>query len=59
MARYDGHRSGLNLKLTNDRRSYIKFLRGLHYGQKKAKRSRMLRQFRNSPDIRGMRATNT
>lgn len=41
-----------------DRRSYIKFLKGLRYGQKKAKRSRMLRQSRSSPDIQGMRATN-
>ena len=41
-----------------DRRSCIKSLKGSRYGQKKAKRSRMLRQSRSSPDIQGMRATN-
>ena len=59
MARYDGRTLQQSKPEAHfDRRSYIKFLKGLRYGQKKAKRSRMLRQYRSSLDIQGMRATN-
>ena len=39
------------------RLSYTKFPKISHYGQKKAKRSTMLRLFRSSPGIQGTKAT--
>lgn len=56
MARYDGGYSSLGSEAHCGRHSYTKFLKVSHYGQKKAKRSRMLRQSRSSPGIQGTMA---
>lgn len=48
MARYDGDNSCIASEAHYGRRSYTKFLKVSHYGQKKAKRLRMLRQSKSS-----------
>ena len=57
MARYDPYHSSLKPKAHCGRHSYTKSLKVLRCGQKKVKRSRMLRRSRNSPDIHGSIAT--
>ena len=53
MARYEGHISCLVSGAYGGRRSYTKFLKAFHYGQRKAKLSRTLRQSRGYPGIQG------
>ena len=56
-ARYDRYKSSLMSEAHYGRHSYTKFLKVSQYGQRKANRSRMLRQSRSSPDIQGTTAT--
>ena len=56
MARYDGYHRSLGSKAHCGRHSYTKSLKVLHYGQRKASRSMMLRQSRSSRGIQGRTA---
>ena len=53
MARYEEYNSCLVSRAYGNRLSYTKSLKASHYGQRKARLSKTLRQFRGYPGIQG------